>query len=181
MGHLAFLGSHKVNGVSALHTELMRETVFRDLHALYPDRIVNKTNGITFRRWLQQANPRPDASSSSRRSATASARRSRRAAAARRPCRRPRRFQDALRARSAGTTRRPWPQLIAERIGVAVDPAALFDVQIKRIHEYKRQLLNILETVALYHAIRAEPHAGLGAAREDLRRQGGGELPRRPS
>ena len=57
MGHLAFVGSHRVNGVSALHTDLMRNTVFRDLHALYPDRIVNKTNGITFRRWLMQANP----------------------------------------------------------------------------------------------------------------------------
>ena len=56
MGHLAFLGSHKVNGVSALHTDLLRRTVFRDLHALYPDRIVNKTNGITVRRWLHQAN-----------------------------------------------------------------------------------------------------------------------------
>ena len=60
MGHLAFVGSHRVNGVSALHTELMRQTVFRDLHALYPDRIVNKTNGITFRRWLLQANPGAD-------------------------------------------------------------------------------------------------------------------------
>src|SRR5215218_1895230 len=58
MGHLAFLGSHQVNGVSALHTDLMRRTVFRDLHALYPDRVVNKTNGVTFRRWLHQANPR---------------------------------------------------------------------------------------------------------------------------
>ena len=58
MGHLAFIGSHRVNGVSALHTELMRETVFADLHRLYPERIVNKTNGITFRRWLHQANPR---------------------------------------------------------------------------------------------------------------------------
>ena len=57
MGTLAFLGSHKVNGVSALHTELMRQTVFRDMHALYPDRIVNRTNGITFRRWLFAANP----------------------------------------------------------------------------------------------------------------------------
>ena len=57
MGHLAFVGSHRVNGVSALHSDLMRKTVFRDLHALYPDRIVNKTNGITFRRWLLQANP----------------------------------------------------------------------------------------------------------------------------
>ena len=58
MSSLAFLGSHKVNGVSALHTELMRQTVFRDLHQLYPERIVNKTNGITFRRWLFAANPR---------------------------------------------------------------------------------------------------------------------------
>ena len=58
MGHLAFVGSHRVNGVSALHTELMRTSVFRDFHRLYPDRIVNKTNGISFRRWLHQANPR---------------------------------------------------------------------------------------------------------------------------
>ena len=58
MGHLAFVGSHRVNGVSALHTELMRKTVFRDLHALYPDRIVNKTNGITFRRWLHAGQSR---------------------------------------------------------------------------------------------------------------------------
>ena len=57
MGPLAFVGSHRVNGVSALHTELMRQTVFRDLHSIHPDRIVNKTNGITFRRWLYQANP----------------------------------------------------------------------------------------------------------------------------
>ena len=58
MSHLAFLGSHRVNGVSALHTGLMRETVFRDLHNLFPDRIVNVTNGIAFRRWLHEANPR---------------------------------------------------------------------------------------------------------------------------
>src|SRR6202023_1550098 len=57
MGHLAFVGSHRVNGVSALHTELMRTSVFTHLHRLYPDRIVNKTNGISFRRWLHQANP----------------------------------------------------------------------------------------------------------------------------
>jgi starch phosphorylase len=56
-GTSLFVGSHRVNGVSALHTGLMRETVFKDLHALYPDRIVNKTNGVTFRRWLLQANP----------------------------------------------------------------------------------------------------------------------------
>src|SRR4029079_18837057 len=57
MGHLAFFGAHGVTGVSALNTKLMRETVFADLHRLHPERIVNKTNGITFRRWLHQANP----------------------------------------------------------------------------------------------------------------------------
>ena len=57
MGNLAFLGSHQVNGVSALHTDLMRKTVFHDLHNCIPERIINETNGITFRRWLQQANP----------------------------------------------------------------------------------------------------------------------------
>ena len=57
MGTLAFIGSHRINGVSALHTELMRQTVFKDLNAIYPDRINNKTNGITFRRWLIEANP----------------------------------------------------------------------------------------------------------------------------
>ena len=60
MGTLAFIGSHKINGVSGLHTNLMRETVFHDLDAIYPGRIVNKTNGITFRRWLIECNPRLD-------------------------------------------------------------------------------------------------------------------------
>src|SRR6202034_3854631 len=57
MGNLAFIGSHKINGVSALHTDLMRKTVFQDLNEVYPGRITNKTNGITFRRWLMEANP----------------------------------------------------------------------------------------------------------------------------
>jgi starch phosphorylase len=143
MGPLAFIGSHRVNGVSALHTDLMRETVFRDLHALYPDRIVNKTNGVTFRRWLQQANPGltellveavgpevlddPDALSGIEGVA-----------------------QDpAFRERFVAIRRRNKERLareIAERLGIGIDPGAMFDVQIKRIHEYKRQLLNLLET-----------------------------------
>ena len=60
MANLAFAGAHSVNGVAALHTELMKQTVFADLHRLYPDRINNKTNGITPRRWLQQCNPGAD-------------------------------------------------------------------------------------------------------------------------
>ena len=147
MGHLAFLGSHRVNGVSALHTELMRQTVFRDLHALYPDRIVNKTNGITFRRWLFQANPAltgvivdaigpqvlddADALDGAR-----GARRGRRVCASASP-------------RCAAPTRWRWRGSSPSGSASMLDADALFDVQIKRIHEYKRQLLNILETVAL--------------------------------
>ena len=154
MGHLAFVGAHKVNGVSALHTGLMRQTVFRDLHALYPARIVNKTNGITFRRWLHQANPAltrllvgelgegvlddPDVLIRLDRLADDAA------------------FQNLFRNQRA-VSKANLAKIVAERTGVRIDPGALFDVHIKRIHEYKRQLLNILETVALYDAIRAEP------------------------
>src|SRR5262250_1692876 len=154
MGHLAFVGSHRVNGVSALHTDLMRKTVFRDLHALYPDRIVNKTNGITFRRWLLQSNPDltrllcevcgdavlDDPAQLVRLADHAEDRGIQE------------RVRAAKRANKVALT-----GLIGERLDLRVDPDALFDVQIKRIHEYKRQLLNVLETVALYQAIRAEP------------------------
>ena len=154
MGTLAFLGSHKVNGVSALHSELMRRTVFRPLHRLHPERIVNKTNGITFRRWLFTANPgltsllqdaigpevfhdpmalerlAPMADDAVLHDRLISARRANKSALA---------------------------TLIRDRLDIAIDPDALIDVHIKRVHEYKRQLLNILETVALYQTIRAEP------------------------
>jgi len=154
MGQLAFVGSHRINGVSALHTDLMKATVFKHLHALYPDRITNKTNGITPRRWLQQVNPGlvsllretigdrflddVDALSELERVADDSSFQARFA-----------QVKLANKERLAG--------LIARRLGITVDPAALFDVQIKRIHEYKRQLLNLLETVALYNAMRAHP------------------------
>ncbi len=154
MGHLAFLGARRVNGVSALHTELMRRTVFAPLHALDTDKIVNKTNGITFRRWLHNANPGLTALAAEvvgealldDPTALAGL-----AAVA----------DDAgFQARYAAVRRErkeALARVVRERTGIALDPAALFDVQIKRIHEYKRQLLNILETVALYQAILAEP------------------------
>ncbi len=154
MGNLAFVGSHSINGVSALHTELMKQTVFADLHNLYPDRINNKTNGITPRRWLFQCNPGLtelaretigdrflddiEAIRDLDRFADDAAFREKFAAVKR-----------ANKARLAG--------LVAERLGVRVDPSALFDIQVKRIHEYKRQLLNILEAVALYDQIRSHP------------------------
>ena len=157
MGQLAFAGSHSVNGVSALHSDLMQKTVFRDLNTLYPGRINNKTNGVTLRRWLQQVNPGltsliqsaigggflNDAEELQNLD----------------------RFADdaSFREKYADVklnNKRALAKLVAERTGVKLDPSALFDVQIKRIHEYKRQLMAILETVALYNAIRAKPTAG---------------------
>jgi starch phosphorylase len=154
MGNLAFLGSHKVNGVSALHSELVKETVFHDFHKLYPDRIVNKTNGVTFRRWLLEANP-----PLSRLIAQTIG---------------PRVFDDPTHlaelesfkddqgfqerfAAAKRANKERLAKLIFERVAVKVDPGALFDVQIKRIHEYKRQLLNVLHTIALYRDIKARP------------------------
>jgi starch phosphorylase len=154
MGHLAFLGSRRVNGVSALHTELMRETVFHDFAKLYPDRIVNKTNGITFRRWLGCANP----------GLTRLVVEAVGADVLEEPSRLERLVPLAddpqFRARYAAvrrTNKGVLAQLVRERVGVPIDPDALFDVHVKRIHEYKRQLLNILEAIALYDAIRAQP------------------------
>jgi starch phosphorylase len=154
MGHLAFLGSRRVNGVSALHTDLVRKTVFRDLNALYPLRIVNKTNGITFRRWLHQANPRltqliTDAIGPGFLDDPA-------ALEALAPLAADRAFQERF-AAVRRANKIALATEIAGRNHVAIDPDALFDVQIKRIHEYKRQLLNILHTIALYDAMRAEP------------------------
>ncbi|MBM7329860.1 glycogen/starch/alpha-glucan family phosphorylase, partial [Agrobacterium sp. S2] len=146
MGNLAFIGSHSINGVSALHTELMKETVFADLHGLYPDRINNKTNGITPRRWLMQCNPGltsllretiGDDFLDDAEKLTALDR-----------------FADdaAFREKFAEVKRLNKVRLantVAQRMGIRVDPSAMFDIQIKRIHEYKRQLLNLVETVAL--------------------------------
>jgi len=154
MGNLAFVGSHSVNGVSALHTELMKQTVFADLHKLYPDRINNKTNGITPRRWLFQCNP-------------GLTRIAREAIGDKflddvEQLKALDKFADdaSFREQFAAVKRANKERLanyISSRLGVKLDPSALFDVQIKRIHEYKRQLLNILEAVALYDQIRSHP------------------------
>lgn len=154
MGNLAFVGSHKINGVSALHTELMKETVFSHLHRLYPDRINNKTNGITPRRWLFQCNP--GLTGLVREAIGDGFLDDVEKLSALDP------FADdaAFRERFAAVKRANKERLasvVAARLGLRVDPSALFDIQIKRIHEYKRQFLNIIETVALYDQIRSHP------------------------
>jgi starch phosphorylase len=154
MGNLAFVGSHMINGVSALHAGLMQKTVFRDLDRVYPGRIVNKTNGVTPRRWLQQVNP-----GLTQLAREAIGDRFLDEAEAIRdldPLAADSAFRDRFLAVKRANKER-LSQLILERVGVKTDPSALFDVQVKRIHEYKRQLLNILETIALYDAIRANP------------------------
>jgi starch phosphorylase len=137
-----------------MHSDLMKETVFHDLNHLYPGRITNKTNGITFRRWLMLANPRltslirevcgeavlDDFSLFERLEARASDNAFQQ------------RFRDVKHHNKLALAR-----LIGERLSIKVDPSALFDIQIKRIHEYKRQLLNIVETIALYQAIKDDP------------------------
>ncbi|MBV9112415.1 MAG: glycogen/starch/alpha-glucan phosphorylase [Hyphomicrobiales bacterium] len=155
MGFLAFVGAHKVNGVSELHTQLMKRTVFRNLHRIYPDRIVNKTNGVTPRRWLFEANPgltellvevlgKGLLDDIEKLSGLA-------------PFAEDGAFQEHFFAVKLASKER-LATVIAELTGLKVDPRAMFDVQVKRIHEYKRQLLNILQTIALYDAMRTQPH-----------------------
>ena len=154
MANLAFAGAHSVNGVAALHTELMKQTVFHDLHQLYPEKINNKTNGVTPRRWLMQCNPGlthvirdaigPEFLDNTEALSALV----------------PMAGDKALGERVAEVKRSNKVALAAhlkDLTGIRLDPDALFDVQIKRIHEYKRQLLNLIETVALYDQIRSHP------------------------
>ena len=155
MAHLATVGSHVVNGVAGLHSELLKSDVLRDFYELWPEKFTNKTNGVTPRRWIVLANPRladfiteaigdgwvrnlhelrrlePLIEDADFRAQWRDIKRSNKAALA---------------------------TIIREGTGVQVNPDAMFDVQVKRIHEYKRQHLNILHVVALYHRLKTEPN-----------------------
>ncbi|MGE5478193.1 MAG: glycogen/starch/alpha-glucan phosphorylase [Bacteroidales bacterium] len=154
MAHLAVIGSHKVNGVAAIHTGLMKSTIFSDFEHLSPGKINNKTNGVTPRRWVLAANPglsklitkaigpgwvtHLDRLKGLEKLAE----------------------DKAFRAEFAAVKRankQHLAQVIGQRLGVDVSVDSLFDVQIKRIHEYKRQLLNLLHVVTRYARIRANP------------------------
>ena len=151
MGDLAFIGARRVNGVSALHTELMKQTVFRDLNALHPERIVNLTNGVTHRRWLHNCNP------ALRGLLTEAVGEVWVTDPERLQCLVPLADDPAFRARFAEAKHLNKLRLadwLARSVGVTVDPGAMFDVQIKRIHEYKRQLMNILHAAVLWNEIR---------------------------
>ena len=156
MGYLAVVASHSVNGVSALHSDLMKASIFRDFAQLWPERFNNKTNGVTPRRWLAQANPGLAALLDQRLG---------------RGWRRQLDQLDSLRHALdlpgfLGAVRKVKRQnkerlgrLVLKQLGIDLNPDALFDVQVKRIHEYKRQLLNLLHVVTRYQRILANPDA----------------------
>ena len=156
MAHLSVVGSHQVNGVSALHSDLLVHTIFSDFASLWPKRFTNMTNGVTPRRWLAQANPglsklldetlgtawRTDLDQLKRLQGH---------------------LQDRVFVNQFMAIKRAnkvrLAHLIEKTTGISVSPDSLFDVQVKRIHEYKRQLLNVLHVVSRYQAILAEPDA----------------------
>jgi glycogen phosphorylase len=156
MANLACVGSHAVNGVAALHTELLKKTVLRDFYELFPEKFHNITNGVTPRRWLALSNPELSKLITLRLGAgwltseTA--------------------LRWLLSTATNATFQRKWlkvkrankealAKIIRERTGIEVDPTSLFDVQVKRIHEYKRQHLNVLHIITLYNRIKRDPQA----------------------
>lgn len=156
MANLAVIGSHTVNGVSELHSKLMVDHVFKDFADFWPERFTNVTNGVTLRRWLSQANPRLSQLLDLK--------------VGRQWRDDPERIAN-LKSHAYDTdlieefraikseNKRKLSELIERTTGVQVNPDSLFDVQIKRIHEYKRQLLNVLHVVSRYHDILANPSA----------------------
>ena len=154
MAFLAVAGSHKVNGVAALHSRLMTEDIFSDYNDMFPQRFTNVTNGVTPRRWLKLANPelalliserigegwRNDLSQLKRLESAADD-----------PV-----FREVFAAIKLANKRR-LARLVQRKMDIAIDPDSLFDVQIKRIHEYKRQLLNLLYVVTRYRRLLADP------------------------
>jgi starch phosphorylase len=156
MANLAIVGSHSTNGVAAIHSKLLRTSTVKDLAEMFPERFNNKTNGITPRRWLLQANPAlsreitgaigagwiTDLSQLSQL----------------RPLADDRSFRDEFVA-SKLEAKRQFVQWLMSTTGQIVNPETIFDCHVKRIHEYKRQLLNALRIIITYNRLRSNPDA----------------------
>ena len=156
MANLCLACCHKINGVSKLHTEILENSIFHDYYVLKPDRFLNVTNGIAYRRWLCQSNPELSAYLQKRigkgflKDANA-------LEALLKDRDDPQTLQDLTAIKRHNKER--LCRLVAERNGISLDPDSLFDVQIKRLHEYKRQLLNVLQILHLYCEIKNNPSA----------------------
>jgi starch phosphorylase len=154
MAHLAIVGGHTTNGVAAIHTRLLKTRVLSEFAELYPDRFDNKTNGVTPRRWLLQANPDlagliTDAIGDGWVGRLDELRKLA-------PLADDAAFRERFRAAKRAAKLR-FVDWIKSTTGKVVDPDTIFDAQVKRIHEYKRQLLNVLNIVALYQRIHEDP------------------------
>jgi glycogen phosphorylase len=160
MAYLAVVTSHSINGVSALHSQLMQESIFVDFAQLWPQRFNNKTNGVTPRRWLAQANPSLAALLDQR--IGRHWRRDLDALAQIAPLADDAAFRAAFAAAKCVNKQR-FAHWLQANMGLTVSTDALFDVQVKRIHEYKRQLLNVLHVVTRYLRIVANPDAPVQA------------------
>ena len=152
MAHLAVIGSHTVNGVAALHSELLKTTLFADFNRIYPNKFVNVTNGITPRRWLNQCNP--DLTTLMEKAIGKGFQRDLDKLKLLTPLADDAEFRKAFRAVKHKNKVR-LANKIEDLTGVKLNTNSLFDVQIKRIHEYKRQLLNVLHVITLYNRIRS--------------------------
>ena len=150
MAHLSIVGSHRINGVSQLHSDLMVQTIFADFARLYPERFHNKTNGVTPRRWLAQANPGLSALIDQRLGKDWRLNLDRLQEL--RPAADDEQFRHAFAAAKRDNKLR-LANYIQRETGITLDPDSIFDVQVKRIHEYKRQLLNLLHVVTHYNHI----------------------------
>jgi len=160
MSHLAIVGSHKVNGVAKLHSHLMQTTIFRDFAMIFPDHFINITNGVTPRRWLHQANPGLSALVTEAIGPGWIADLERLADLE--PLAEDAGFRERFRAVKMANKAR-WARGFALATGQLMHPEWLFDAQIKRIHEYKRQLLNVLHVVTRYNRLRTHPDLALPA------------------
>jgi glycogen phosphorylase len=158
MAHLACIGSHSINGVAALHTELLERGVLRDFYELWPQKFSNKTNGVTPRRWLALSNPLlseliTEHIGDGWIKDLAELRRLE-----------PLTEDAAFRARWRDIklhNKRALAALALERTGIRIDPDSMYDVLVKRIHEYKRQHLKVLHIVSLYHGLKSNPGLAL--------------------
>ena len=157
MAHLASVGSHTINGVAALHTELLKQTVLRDVFAIAPGKFVNVTNGVTPRRWMALSNPRLTALIT-RHIGDRWISNLEEELGRIEPLAADESFQTEWREVKA-ENKRVLASLIKDRTGIAVNPTSLFDIQVKRLHEYKRQHLNVLYLITLYHRLLRAPEA----------------------
>ena len=173
MANLCVAGSHAVNGVSRLHSEILKDTVFHDFYTVTPEKFKNVTNGIAHRRWLCQANPElteyltkliggdfaTDASALTKLNAYAG----------------DPKVLDRL-GEIKLNNKKKFAEYVLKNNGVEINPESIFDVQVKRLHEYKRQHLNALHILAQYKYVKEHPEADFRAAHVSLCRKGGVRL-----